>query len=315
MSSNHEDVTAREIDEARLTAYALGQLSGDERAAAEAILARVAAARQSVQETAALAAHVRQAYEQAPAPEASALLREAIQKELSPTIKVTAEPLAADLNRRARQGWGLWVSAAIAATVVLAMLVPASLYRVSYDQQVAQSVPPPLAGRKPVGREVAAYGRTASLEPTELKSEVLSEVVDGGDGKDEHVTPGMSAPRYSEGRCREGLGPALVAQEQSLVEGEWRIAHCQAAITKAGAPTGVAHQDGTILLYPRRRATAGAGAIEVVTKERSILLSRRPTPNNTTKSSTTPFSPWPGNRFRPLRSTWIRLPTPTSADS
>ncbi len=102
MSSNHEDVTAREIDEAQLTAYALGQLSAEERAAAEAILARVEAARQSVQETAALAAHVRQAYQQTPAPEASASLREAIQKELSSTADCRVGQAAAQSHQYRR---------------------------------------------------------------------------------------------------------------------------------------------------------------------------------------------------------------------
>ena len=45
-----------------------GNSSDEDRAAAEAILARVEAARQAVEETAALAAHVQQAYQQAPRP-------------------------------------------------------------------------------------------------------------------------------------------------------------------------------------------------------------------------------------------------------
>ena len=113
---------------------------------AEVILARVAAARQSVQETAALAAHVRQAYQQAPAPEASALLREAIEKELSPTIRIKAEPLAADLLRLGKPGWLRRHWAAVAAMavcllVLVGLFVPADLRARRPADPVAQSVP------------------------------------------------------------------------------------------------------------------------------------------------------------------------------
>ncbi len=82
MNENHQTPEAREIHEAQLTAYALGQLNAKEREAAEALLARSAEARQFVEETKSLAAHIKEAYQQSPAPQASPSLRNAIEKQL-----------------------------------------------------------------------------------------------------------------------------------------------------------------------------------------------------------------------------------------
>ncbi|HUT10230.1 MAG TPA: hypothetical protein VMY42_07025, partial [Thermoguttaceae bacterium] len=61
MNTNPQDPNSRPLDEALLTAYALGQLEAHEQAAVEAEFARNEKARQLVQETAALAGHVYQA--------------------------------------------------------------------------------------------------------------------------------------------------------------------------------------------------------------------------------------------------------------
>jgi Ca-activated chloride channel homolog len=189
MSSNHEDVTAQEIDEAQLTAHALGQLSGDERAAAEAILARVEAARQSVEETVALAAHVRQAYEQAPAPQAAASLREAIQKELSPTIKIEAEPLAADLLRLGKPSWlrRHWAAVAAMAAGILVMvglLMPAQ----QRARESARRVYPPAV----VSQSEMARSDSASVDGKHTLD--LADIVAGGESGSVYVTRESSSP-------------------------------------------------------------------------------------------------------------------------
>ena len=96
MNSNHEDIDARELHEAQLTAYALGQLKAKEREAAEAVggpLRRGAADGRG--DVAALAAQVQQAYGQAPAPAASPSLREAIERQLQTSAGEEAEEAAA----------------------------------------------------------------------------------------------------------------------------------------------------------------------------------------------------------------------------
>jgi len=82
MNANSQDPNSRPLDEALLTAYALGQLEAHEQAAVEAELARSEKARRLVRETAALAGHVYQAQQSAPSLPPSAQLREAVEHRL-----------------------------------------------------------------------------------------------------------------------------------------------------------------------------------------------------------------------------------------
>lgn len=82
MSSNHEGAEIREIEEAKLTAYALGQLDARERGEVEALLLRSENARRFVRETTDWAEQVREAYRSGPLPEPSSGLREVLEKEL-----------------------------------------------------------------------------------------------------------------------------------------------------------------------------------------------------------------------------------------
>ena len=90
MNANQNNNDPREIDEARLTAYALGQLDEAEQAEVESLLAESAEARKFVAETAALAGHVREAYQQSPQPAANPSIREAVEKRMASKEGATA---------------------------------------------------------------------------------------------------------------------------------------------------------------------------------------------------------------------------------
>lgn len=164
MSSNHEDTTAREMNEARLTAYALDQLPPAEREAAEAVLARSAEARQSVEETAALAACVREAYEQAPALEASVSLREAIERQLQ-LMTDAGEEVTASLLPRQKRSWIQRHLVALAMTgtcvcLLIGLLLPASQSARQCTQIMRQSDSlPSLASRSGPGSGLELAGR------------------------------------------------------------------------------------------------------------------------------------------------------------
>jgi Ca-activated chloride channel homolog len=127
MSSNHKDENLRELDEANLTAYALGQLAGRELAEVEALLLRSENARQFVAETSRWAAQVREAYQNCPTPEPSATLRDTLQAELQKTSKsqIRSSTMSATTNRkRSFAGYLIGLSlAGIAASVLVALLI------------------------------------------------------------------------------------------------------------------------------------------------------------------------------------------------
>ncbi len=128
MNTNHENHDAREIDEARLTAYALGQLDEAERAAVEAVLANSDEARKFVAETAALAGHVQQAYQQAPNPALSPSIRAAVEKRL--TENIPEDEKAVPLDRRPKRSWldRHWLNVLAVSTVsaiLVCLLLPA----------------------------------------------------------------------------------------------------------------------------------------------------------------------------------------------
>ena len=124
MNTNPENHDAREIDEARLTAYALGQLDEAERAEVESLLADSDEARRFVAETAALAGQVREAYQQTPLPAASPSLRAAVEQRIAE--KVSDAEKAVPLGRGQKPSWRrrYWQTFATLATCVcvLAML-------------------------------------------------------------------------------------------------------------------------------------------------------------------------------------------------
>jgi Ca-activated chloride channel homolog len=129
MNSNHEEEKIRELDEANLTAYALGQLEGREFADVEALLLRSEKARRFVEETTRWAGKVREACQHGPLPVPSATLRETVEAELqkqSPST-VRSSTMSTEINRKRRfskYAIGLCVVGA-AAAVVAAMVLPA----------------------------------------------------------------------------------------------------------------------------------------------------------------------------------------------
>jgi secreted protein with Ig-like and vWFA domain len=129
MNSNHDEENLRELDEANLTAYALGQLEGRDFADVEALLLRSDKARRFVEETSRWAGHVRDACQHGPSPEPSATLRETIENELqkqSPST-VRSSTMSTAPNRKrsfAKYFIGLCAVGA-AAAVVVAIVLPA----------------------------------------------------------------------------------------------------------------------------------------------------------------------------------------------
>jgi len=122
MNSNHEDPEHRELAEAQLTAYALGQLGAKERAEAEARLERSGKARQAAKEIAAVAGHVQQANRQiSPAP--SSALREAVCRRLTELEAAEMETKPTPPTAKKSSGtWKLLASVAVAACVLVAVV-------------------------------------------------------------------------------------------------------------------------------------------------------------------------------------------------
>ena len=83
MTTNHEHNGEDEIQAARRTAHALGQTEGAEQAEVAAELAASPQARQEVEAVEALAARLKEAACEAPQPEPSPALREAVERRLA----------------------------------------------------------------------------------------------------------------------------------------------------------------------------------------------------------------------------------------
>ncbi len=128
MNDNHRDPDHAELGEARLTAYALGQLGKQERAEVEARLARSDTARQFVEETRALGEHVCAANLQQPSPQPSAELRAAVedrlQKQEHPTMKATSADVTQSKPRRSRRSWIMIAAAVCLLIAVSPLLLP-----------------------------------------------------------------------------------------------------------------------------------------------------------------------------------------------
>ena len=83
MSTNHEHDGEDELQAARRTAHALGQTEGAEAAEVAAELAASPQARQEAEAVEALAARLKEAAREAPLPEPSPALREAVERRLT----------------------------------------------------------------------------------------------------------------------------------------------------------------------------------------------------------------------------------------
>ncbi len=132
MNGNHQNPDQRELDEAQLTAHALGQLGQSEQAAVEAKLARDAAARELVDQTGALAEHIQAAGRFGPITEPSSVLREAVERRLGGTTVTSARPSTRVRSSRYR----IRRLVAVAAGLLIAAI---PLYLVATSQQARQS--------------------------------------------------------------------------------------------------------------------------------------------------------------------------------
>jgi len=128
MNTNHREPNGGDLDEALLTAYALGQLGEGERAAVEAKLAASQRARQFVEETAVLAQHVGEAWRAGPPLQKSPALRDAVQRTLAELedsqMKTEHETWPASQPRRAGR------HARVVALAVCLFIVAIPLYLV-----------------------------------------------------------------------------------------------------------------------------------------------------------------------------------------
>ena len=95
MTTNYEHDGEDELQAARRTAHALGQTEGAEQAEVAAELAASPQARQEVEAVEALAARLKEAAREAPQPEPSPALREAIERRLAELEPVAGRAAAA----------------------------------------------------------------------------------------------------------------------------------------------------------------------------------------------------------------------------
>ena len=134
MNHDPNDIRNGELDQARLTAYALEQLEGAERAAVEALLAGSDRSRHTVEEIRALAAQVKQAAGGEPLPQQSSELRVVLEQYLpseeAAEMNAKPEPSSEKAPRRGRRRSTLiWAAAvcALLAAIPGYMLVSGSL--------------------------------------------------------------------------------------------------------------------------------------------------------------------------------------------
>ena len=219
----------------------------------------------------------RQAYEQAPAPEASALRREAIEKHLSPTVRIDAEPLAADFFDLATQ------AVAPALPRLPRWLLPFVFWSVcsclptcargDAADPVAQSVPE--ASASVLGIVDYQFAFVMRKRPRRRVGRIIA-------------YPESSAAITSFTR-------QMARQSRSYVpSGSPRPPGCRSCCS--------VHPD------------AGMVRSSIINRANESIC-MRPTPSNTTGSSTTRSARWRSSRFRPSRSTSTRPPTRTSAAS
>lgn len=126
MNADHRDSNASELDEARLTAYALGELYEPEQAAVEAQLAGLDEAtaervRRTIEQIRALAGHVREGSRQDPGPETSPGLRAAVERRLGQlTDTPAAAPADAASAWRRQRARRRWIALSLAVCILVA---------------------------------------------------------------------------------------------------------------------------------------------------------------------------------------------------
>ena len=260
MSSNHRDF-ASELDQARLTAYALGQLLEPERAAVESQLAalepeKAEKARQVVEQIRALAGQIVEASRQEPHPRSSPDLRAAVESRLnqtedfqmvaqnSPSTNV-AEPGSADTGSRKpkRRNW-----ARLAVVACLLIAAVAVCHSLGVFSQLSDNL------------QIAMSDRSSDEKPLSTifpgpEGQTLSEQ-SGGDklardagSKDDELASAILPTQGTEGRRREGHGApddaadrlAEMLAESGKSEGEsgsYRLASDASRVAERASPTG-----------------------------------------------------------------------------
>ena len=150
MNYDPNDIKNGELDESRLTAYALEQLEGAERAAVEALLAESDRSRHTVEEIRSLAAEVKKAALQEPlasrSPQLRAVLEQYLSNEEATEMDAKPEPSSAEAPRRGRRRSTLiWAAAACAlvaaipAYVLISGSMGPDLRPVALDTRVAET--------------------------------------------------------------------------------------------------------------------------------------------------------------------------------
>jgi Ca-activated chloride channel family protein len=162
-----------QIDETLLTAYALGQLDGPERALVEAALKTDHKAQTAVEEIRAVAGHLRDAvtHDEEYAP--SAALREMIQVRLEGItpggVREGDSPISAETKIGTvpkRRRWAFF-AAASAAVLLLAVTIPSlPMFRLGKPSNVAMDVAPPMKSAAPAA-ESPAMGDTLDALATD----------------------------------------------------------------------------------------------------------------------------------------------------
>ena len=189
MSTNdqNQDNGQDERRAARLTAHALGQVDSAERAEVEAELAVNPEMMKTIREERAFATELRRALDEAPTPERSAELREAVERRLKELEKTPPAAPPAVPTRQPRWGRRLWSLLAVAAAL-LVLAVPTYFYIASRggnqpNRKIAAtyaiSKPAPQAHGKRVAGEVKGDAGDLDLdetpeEPTEATTETLT---------------------------------------------------------------------------------------------------------------------------------------------
>ena len=126
---------------ARLTAHALGQVDSAERAEVEAELAADPKAQEAIQAERAFATELRRALDEAPTPERSADLREAVERRLQELEKASPAAPPAIPKRKPRWNRRIWSLLAVAAALLIAAVPTYSFSRrgVRLNMRVASS--------------------------------------------------------------------------------------------------------------------------------------------------------------------------------
>ena len=223
MSHDPNDIKNGELDQARLTAYALEQLEGAERAAVEALLAGSDRSRHTVEEIRALAAEVKKAAVQGALPPRSPELRVVLEQYLSneevAEMNAKPEPSSAEAPRHGRRRSTLIWAAAVCALVAAIpgyVLISGSLHQgfqpVALDAPAVTPASDPFAGAKAAGefsyeedegQAVMVSSPMGDMDLAETAPAPADEMSRDGDdllslGKRDRFASGSSAPASGE---------------------------------------------------------------------------------------------------------------------